>query len=169
MVKAATSGKCSSRIFRESFRVRHGFRVLASTCRIGGIRYGWADHPRGCLANAAPPSQRPAAGSEKSRLQELYKQFIDEASKLYADALVYNQSEISAFVSVYALISRMRILSNPIIVKKAEAVVRMVADTYFSPNKTFTDLQHMVGSRNMDPLKDFSKACREELQTLTLP
>jgi hypothetical protein len=45
----------------------------------------------------------------------------------------------------------------------------MVADTYFSPNKTFTDLQHMVGSRNMDPLKDFSEACREELQTLTLP
>jgi hypothetical protein len=47
---------------------------------------------------------------DKSRRQELYKQFIDEASKLYADALVHNQVEIPALVSVYALISRMRII-----------------------------------------------------------
>lgn len=47
---------------------------------------------------------------DKSRRQELYKQFIDEASKPYADALVHNQVEIPALVSVYALISRMRII-----------------------------------------------------------
>jgi hypothetical protein len=45
----------------------------------------------------------------KSRRQNLYKQFIDEASKLYADALVHDRAEVASFVSVYALIGRMRV------------------------------------------------------------
>ena len=45
---------------------------------------------------------------ERSRRQKLYKLFIDEASKLYLDALVHDQAEVSALVRVYAVISRMR-------------------------------------------------------------
>jgi hypothetical protein len=37
---------------------------------------------------------------EKARRQKLYKQFINEASKLYADALVHDEAELSALVSV---------------------------------------------------------------------
>jgi hypothetical protein len=48
---------------------------------------------------------------DKSRRQSLYKQFINEASKLYADALSHDNSDISALVSLYALIGQMRILS----------------------------------------------------------
>ena len=47
---------------------------------------------------------------DKSRRQKLYKQFIDEASKLYADALVHDQAEVANLVSAYALISQMRIV-----------------------------------------------------------
>ena len=43
---------------------------------------------------------------DKARRQKLYKQFIDEASKLYADALVHDEAEVSALVSVYALTSQ---------------------------------------------------------------
>src|SRR5882672_5876243 len=67
---------------------------------------------------------------DKSRRQKLYRQFIDEASKLYADALVHDEAEVSALVSVYALISRMRVLSSSAVIERAEAVVRMIVDTY---------------------------------------
>src|SRR6202030_2453012 len=66
---------------------------------------------------------------EKARRQKLYKQFIDEASKLYADAIVHDQVEVSALVSVFALVSRMRVLSSSAVVEKAEAVNRMIVDT----------------------------------------
>ncbi len=33
---------------------------------------------------------------EKTRRRKLYKQFIDEASQLYTDALVHDKSEVSA-------------------------------------------------------------------------
>jgi len=57
---------------------------------------------------------------DKSRQQKLYKEFIEEASKLYADALAHNEAEVSAFVKVYALMSRMHVLSSVDIVEKAE-------------------------------------------------
>ena len=71
---------------------------------------------------------------DKARRRKLYRQFIDEASKLYADALAHNEAELSALVSVYALTSRMRILSSAAVVETAEEVVRMIVDTYFAPN-----------------------------------
>jgi hypothetical protein len=77
---------------------------------------------------------------DKARRQKVYKQFIDEASKLYAEALVHDL-EISALVSVYALVSRMRVLSSPAVIGKAEAVVRMIVETYLAPNRTSPELQ----------------------------
>src|SRR5262245_44084026 len=100
----------------------------------------------------------------KAKRQKLYKQFIDEASKLYADALAHDKAEVSALVSVYALISRMRVLSSPAVVERAEAVVRMIIDTYFAPNKTFPELRSLMNSRAVDPLRAFGEACRTELQ-----
>jgi hypothetical protein len=103
---------------------------------------------------------------DKARRQKLYKQFIDEASKLYADALVRDEAEISALVSVYALVSRMRVLSGSAVIEKAEAVVRMIVDTYFAPNRTFTELRDLMNSHPIDPLRAFSEECRAELETL---
>jgi hypothetical protein len=102
---------------------------------------------------------------DKGRRQNLYKRFIDEASKLYADALVHDRAEIPALVSVYALIARMRVLSSPTIIEAAEAVVRTIIDAYFAPNRTFPELRELIGSRAIDPLRDFSELCREDLSS----
>jgi len=103
---------------------------------------------------------------EKTRRQKLYKQFIDEASKLYADALVHDQAEVSALVSVYALIGRMRVISSSAVIEKAEAVVHLIIDTYFTPNKTFSEFRELMNGHAADPLRAFSEECRAELQAL---
>ena len=105
----------------------------------------------------------------KRARQKLYRRFIDEASKLYADALVHNEAEVAALVSVYALTSRMRVQSSPAVVEQAEAVVRMIVDTYFAPNKTFPELRELINRHTMDPLRAFSEECREELEMLQSP
>ena len=69
-------------------------------------------------------------------------------------------------VSVYALISRMRVLSSSAVVESAEAVVRMIVDTYVAPNKTFPEVRTMIARHAMDPLRAFSEECRAELQGL---
>jgi hypothetical protein len=102
----------------------------------------------------------------KARRQKLYKQFIDEASKLYADALVHDNLEVSVLVSIYALISRMRVLSSSAVVEKAEVVVHMIVEAYVSPNKTFPELRGLMSNHAIDPLRAFSEECRAELQAL---
>ncbi|MHC2484862.1 hypothetical protein [Rhizobium leguminosarum] len=101
---------------------------------------------------------------EKTR--NLYRQFIDEASRLYADALVHDQAEVSALVGVYALISEMRIVSSPAVIEKADAVVHLIIDTYFTPNKTFSEFRELMNEHAVNQLRTFSEACRAELQAL---
>ncbi|WP_331375171.1 hypothetical protein [Sinorhizobium chiapasense] len=103
---------------------------------------------------------------EKAKRQKLYKRFIDESSKLYADALVHDQAEVSALVSVYALISQMRVVSSSTVIEKAEAVVHLIVDTYFAPNTTFSEVRELMNGHAVNPLQAFSEACRAELQAL---
>jgi hypothetical protein len=102
----------------------------------------------------------------KARRQKLYKQFIDEASKLYADALVHDDMEVSVLVSIYALISRMHVMSSSAVIERAEEVVHMIVKTYCSPNKTLPELRELISSHAIDPLRAFSMECRAELQSL---
>ena len=98
-----------------------------------------------------------------SRREELYKDFILEASRLYADAIVNDKSEVSKLVDLYALIARMKILSSDTVIEAAEKAARLILNTYLSPNRTFIDLPDLINE--MDPLRDFSEACRSELQS----
>jgi hypothetical protein len=98
-----------------------------------------------------------------SQREELYKDFIEEASRLYADALVNDKSEISKLVDLYSLIARMKILSGDAVIEAAEKAAHFIIETYLSSNRTFLDLPALINE--MDPLRDFSEACRRELQT----
>jgi len=98
--------------------------------------------------------------------QELYKNFIEESSRLYADALVNDKSEIPKLVNVYALIGRMKIVSTDEVIAAAEKAGRLIIATYLSPNRTLVDLPDLISE--MDPLHDFSEACRRELRMVRL-
>jgi hypothetical protein len=101
--------------------------------------------------------------SNLSRREDLYKSFIEEASRLYADAFAHDQAEVSNLVNLYALVSRMRVLSSPRIVENADKVVRVIIETYLAPNRSFRDVREILDNDAMNPLRDFSNACREEL------
>jgi len=97
------------------------------------------------------------------RLEELYKNFIEEASKFYADALVHETADVSQLIRLYSMISRMRVLSSPRTVESADRVAKMIVNTYMAPNKTFSELRDMMNSDAIDLLREFSEACREEV------
>ena len=101
-----------------------------------------------------------------TRREDLYKDFIDEASKLHADSLTHETSDVSQLVRLYAMISRMRVMSSTTTVDAADKVARAIVNTYLAPNKSFPELREMVNNGTIDLLRDFSEACREEFQTL---
>ena len=69
-------------------------------------------------------------------MKNCYKACIKEASKLYADALVHEISDISKLVGLYAMISEMRVISTRNTVESADKVARIIVNTYRAPNKT---------------------------------
>ena len=105
-------------------------------------------------------------GQDQVRRQELYKEFIEEASKFYIDALQNDKADLAALVGLYAKISRMRVLSSATVIKSADEIGRIIVDTYLAPNRTFPEMREMMISGKFDLLRDFSEACRAEARLL---
>jgi hypothetical protein len=96
--------------------------------------------------------------------ERLFAQFIDEASALFADGFEHQETELSKLSILFALTSRMRLVAPPTVVDSAERVAHAVIDTYMAPNKGFRDIAEMRQNGALDPLREFSNACREELR-----
>ena len=107
---------------------------------------------------------------EMSRRDDLYKDFIVAASKAYGEAILSNEPQMQELVALYAMITRMRVVSLSRTVACAEKVADATIGTYFAPNKTIRELHEMMKSgTGIDPLKEFSEVARGELQTFTAP
>lgn len=102
--------------------------------------------------------------SELNKREELYRNFIEEASRWYADALTHDKPEVSNLVNLYALVSRMRVLSSPGVVESADRAVIAIIDAYLAPNKGFPDVKELLKADAVNPLREFSNACREEMR-----
>ena len=88
-------------------------------------------------------------------------------AKTYGEAVVSSEPNVQDLVALYAMIGRMRILSHPRTVSSADKVMLATIETYFAPNRSVSELREMIKSgTGIDPLKDFSGAARDELQTL---
>jgi hypothetical protein len=105
--------------------------------------------------------------NDKGNRQEVFREFVNEASSLYIDALTRDTPDLSKTIRLYALISRMRILSSPEVIEEADKVARLIVESYPQPAKTFDDIRMMVNEHTLDPLYKFSEACRQELRKLT--
>jgi len=110
---------------------------------------------------------RAQAFATRGVIQALHRRSL----KAYADSLARqaaNVGEITQLVDLYALVSMMRVISSAPIVESANHVVRLIADSYVSPNKTLRELHQMVDSDSIDALRAFSDACRDELRRFRL-
>jgi hypothetical protein len=103
---------------------------------------------------------------EKSRRQILYRDFIEDASKCYLDALQHNDADIPGLVGLYAKLGSMRAVSSKPVVNHAEDVARKILDTYLEPDKSFVELREMALSGTVDLLHGFSEAVHDEFEEM---
>jgi hypothetical protein len=99
------------------------------------------------------------------RREALYSDFIAESARVLVHAMEHNESDAQKLISVYALLSRIRLSSSTEVLETAEAVLRTILDTYPKPNLTPQQIESRAVS-NDDPLRQFSDTCRMELQSL---
>jgi hypothetical protein len=92
--------------------------------------------------------------------ENLYGEFIEEASKLFTDALSHELDDVSKFVELYALTNKLRLFAPADVLVTMDAVADRILETYRSPN---LDLRTRDAQPKMDILRAFSEACRKDL------
>ena len=128
---------------------------------IGGLTSGFVSW----LAQKTQ-SRMQLLAQDKIPRQELYKEFIEAATKCYADALRNEEPDIPSLVNLYGKIGRMRVLSSRKVLASAEQIGQKIINMYLEPNKTFFELHDMVNKNTVDILGNFGEACREEFHSL---
>jgi hypothetical protein len=109
-------------------------------------------------------TQRDLLNRQLGQREVLYSDFIKEASRLYADAIIHELDDLNGLVSLYALVSRIRLLASEPVVRAAEEFVKLIVQHYGDPNLTVEQMRTAVLSQKTDPLDIFSSACRKELR-----
>lgn len=100
----------------------------------------------------------------RARREKVYTDFIKEAARLFGDALGHEREDVSDLIALYALVARMRLMASAPVVEKADNVLAAIVTTYLGPNRTLHELRDFANKGGLDPLRQFSEACRTELE-----
>jgi hypothetical protein len=104
-------------------------------------------------------------GKQIARREALYSDFIAESARLLVDAMQHNSSDLQTMLPVFALASRIRLSSSEPVLQEAEQVIRTIVSTYPKTNLTAEQIEAQAVN-GQDPLRQFSDACRIELDSL---
>lgn len=95
--------------------------------------------------------------------EALYGEFITEASRLAIDAFSHSLEKPDTFVKLYGILGRIRLVAADPVLAAAEACCRQLVDLYAKPNMTIEQIRVAFERDRLDPIRDFSVACRKEL------
>lgn len=99
--------------------------------------------------------------------EDLFRDFIAVASRAYGQAVMSNQPDLPHIVDMYGLIARMEVVCLPQTIAAAKEVARVALETFFQPNKSFSDILEIVKTDDgVTLLSVFSAAARAELETI---
>ena len=99
----------------------------------------------------------------KARREELYVEFVDEAARLYGDALGHQKDDAADLCKLFALIGRIRLVSPRPVVTAAERTFDTIIETYLGPNRTMHEVLDDVHQGGFNFLIEFGEACRQDL------
>jgi hypothetical protein len=102
-----------------------------------------------------------------ARLEQVFGEFIDQASRLFADALTHQLDDLSKLVPLYATMGKLRLYASNETVVCADRVMSRILDAYYSPNINF-ETQRIRRAENYDVLRAFITACQTELKAHAL-
>ena len=102
---------------------------------------------------------------EASRREHLFGEFIDQASKTYADGMIQERLDDPVkLVPMYATINKLRLFAKSATIRAAEAVLDGIVETYEAPPSALKP--HNSAGAARDILHAFAEACRAELTDL---
>jgi hypothetical protein len=102
--------------------------------------------------------------AELEEHQELYGKFVEEAVPLFVDAIQESAMEPAKIIWPYSKVARIRLTSSDEVLRAAEEVGKRLVEFYQRPPEDPAEILARVakGQESLDPLRDFTEACRRE-------
>jgi hypothetical protein len=99
----------------------------------------------------------------RAKREALYSEFIDEASRLFTDALSHEMEDLSKVVHLYSIRHKIKLFAPQEIVDRSREVVDAIIAAYYAPSRKFTRAEEIIGHNELDVLGAFSDSCRADL------
>jgi hypothetical protein len=100
--------------------------------------------------------------------EELYSNFITEATTLFIDSLDKTLDKPATLLNLFATIGRIRLVSSDRVLAAAEKIGDQVYESYRRPAMTIEEVwAQLHESDHVDSrMKEFTLACREERESM---
>ena len=139
--------------------------MIAALAAIAGSFVGAFGSVVGTWIAQRHQDRRDLLAKRVARRENLYSDFITESARLLVDALKHNLRDPQKLIPIYGLLSRIRLSSSSRVLETAEGVVRNLLIRCLQPKLTPEEI-HTRAVNGQDPLCEFAKICRSELETL---
>ncbi len=102
--------------------------------------------------------------AERAKLEALYDGFIHEAVRLFASAVSRQAEDPANLVALFALLSRMRLVSDRAVIAVAVRIEEHILETFLAPSLSTEEMRALVHNGAMKTLlAEFGEACRRDL------
>jgi hypothetical protein len=138
--------------------------VLMACAAIAGSLVGACASVAGTFIGQRVQARWTRLGAELDEREELYGMFVEEAIHLFTDAIRRSAIEPAKVMRLYSKVARIRLLSSNEVLRAAEGVGKRLLDAYEWPPANPAEIvaQYARGESNLDPLREFTEACRLE-------
>ena len=109
----------------------------------------------------------PASELELEDREKTYGLFVEEAVHLFVDSIQQSAIDAAKIMRLYSKVTRIRLTSNDRVLSAAEEVGRRLFEAHERPPGNPIELlaRYANGDESLDPLREFTEACREERAT----
>jgi hypothetical protein len=142
--------------------------MLSALAALGGSSVGALSPILSSYVLQRSQAQRDLLVRQVVERETLYSDFINEASRVYAHSQTRNLECLDELVSLYARVSRIRLLATEPVINAAEVLVRQIVMQYGEPNLTIEETRAAAVAAKADPLDVFGFACRGELEEILI-
>ena len=99
----------------------------------------------------------------RKQRERLFVDFMNEASRLYGDALSNEKDDIYDLVKLFAIAAHLRMVSSPVVIGAAEQVIAVIVEAYQQPNRTLSEVRAFAAEGGLSPFRELGDAFRAEL------
>lgn len=111
--------------------------------------------------------KRQLIAAEMKKREALYGEFINECSERAMDSFKRSLDKPEILLKTYELLNRIRLCASDAVLQEAEQAMAVIMNQYSASNLSLDEMRAVMRKgANVDPLRPFAEACRDELKAM---